>query len=121
MSSTDFEDRVPDELVDGDGWGPAGRALAAAYGWAGPSPKSGVGQAGARSASAPARAFKQGNVTRAVRAAQAAGIEVGSITVNSVTGKIMITAATSGAAVNAPPNGADKNEWDVVLTEANKR
>jgi hypothetical protein len=38
-----------------------------------------------------------------------------------VTGKIMLTAATSGAAVNAPPNGADKNEWDVVLTEANKR
>jgi hypothetical protein len=97
-NTDDFGDRVPDHLVDADGWGPAGRALLRALGLALPSPESGIGpsiddmgvesgpgiddrgQAGARSASAPARAFKR-NVTRAVRAAQAAGIEVGSITV----------------------------------------
>ena len=46
-NTDDFEDRVPDHLVDADGWGPAGRALAAAYGLAVPS------HAGARPASEP--------------------------------------------------------------------
>ena len=106
MSNNDLTppvDEVPDELIDSDGWGMAGRALARAYaaadGWAA-APSHVAQRAPARPLATrqdkthlkPGARFKQGDVTRATRAA-----------IDLITGRIRITAAPASAAINNQP------------------
>jgi hypothetical protein len=57
----------------------------------------------------PAR-FKQSDVTRALRAAKAAGLAVSGYEVDPVTGKIIVK--TTGG---EKPSGENDNEWDKLL------
>jgi hypothetical protein len=117
MSNNDLTpsvDEVPDELIDSDGWGMAGRALARAYaaadGWVA-APSHVAQRAPARPLAIrqdkthlkPGTRFKQGDVTRATRAAQAAGMTINSVEIDLITGRIRITAAPASAAINNQP------------------
>jgi hypothetical protein len=57
---------------------------------------------------APAR-FKQSDVTRALRAARAAGLEVSGYEVDPVSGRITITTSNSDGAEQKP--GTDLDKW----------
>jgi hypothetical protein len=50
-------------------------------------------------------AFKQRDIARAVRGAEAAGIEIGRVDINPVTGKISIVPATE------PKNDSELDRW----------
>ncbi len=52
--------------------------------------------------------FKQSDVTRAVKAVQAAGVTVGRIEIDPATGKIVIFAGSDAEELKS-------NEWDEVL------
>jgi hypothetical protein len=56
-------------------------------------------------------AFKHRDVMRVVKAARAAGVEVGQVTVNPATGAIPVGPAPLGA-------NSIANSWDEVLTGA---
>ncbi len=53
-------------------------------------------------------AFRQADVTRALRAARAAGLEVAGYEIDPVTGKIMVTTKSPGGEA---PAGNDLDKW----------
>jgi hypothetical protein len=53
-------------------------------------------------------AFRQADVTRALRAARAAGLEVAGYEVDPVTGKIVITTRTAAGEQKTPETDLDK-------------
>jgi len=55
--------------------------------------------------------FRQTDVTRAIRAAQAAGVSVGRVEIDK-SGKIVIVA---GSPANSNEPGDESSEWDDVL------
>jgi hypothetical protein len=52
--------------------------------------------------------FRQADVTRALRAARAAGLEVARYEIDPVTGKIMVTTKLAGGEATAAGNDLDK-------------
>jgi len=61
----------------------------------------------------PAR-FKQSDVTRALRAARAAGLDVSGYAIDPVTGRIIVSTASPGNG-SKPVDEEGVNEWDKVL------
>jgi hypothetical protein len=66
-------------------------------------------------ATVPARrvAFRQADVSRALKGASAAGLAIGRVEID-LNGKIVLVAATE-TALQPPGNHAGGNEWDEVL------
>ena len=102
-------DARPDESVDPVGWGAGAYALFRAYGWLPPgfpNPQPAPARLAAGGKDKPrrkkTRAFKQADVKRAIAAAQPAGVAIGGVEIDP-TGKISITGAPAGAAVNNQP------------------
>ena len=58
--------------------------------------------------------FRQRDVTAAIKAAKAAGLDVARIEVDKA-GKIVVVATATKGAIAAPVAASDKNEWDDVV------